>query len=572
MANPLPGFGANMGGSTVAPQNQGIPGFGANMGGVTVPATGTKPNGQFAGSNLQFVANPSTKRNLLKKAGYAVDAVGPETSRLNAAWNDYFKTKGLGAASWNITPTQFDPTKGTTATGTSTTPRAGGGRVPGKTASYAQGPQVPGTDAPQIPGSPNFSNLYAGVNAPKNPITDLAAFAKQYAQDQANTQFNPILAALQQGIGRQGADTAVATAGIGKLFAPVEQQVDANVASAADPSQQGIQTVQQVGSQIGQAFGLGPSGTPASADQNGLAGAIAKSTTAAVGDLAQQGADATTAAKAQQTATQQGQADATNSYRNTEQTNINALKDQLIQAISGKAAAKAAGVSAGMTLGQQTEGNYLSQLDQIATGKEQAAFADQQYQGGALDNTAKSISNAGNAYQNKVAPIVLRDQLLGNAAQRANATKQLALQTQQFKLTTAVAQSKAATAAGGWGQYLSNPKNAQTFASNLRSLLVDPKTGQPIAGTTPSSAYNTIAHTMASAGFPANTPQGQHLLVQALQGAGFDLTGYQLDPQRGLVLVPQTKGGSGPHQLVIKNHGVVDSAKELASPLTNLLH
>lgn len=545
MANLLPGFGALIGAQAVAPQNAGIPGFGAQVGGLTVPVTpaqGSKPNGTFAGSNLYAVANVGTKRSLLKKAGYSVDANGPATARLNQAWDNYFHTKGLGAAAWNITPTQFTP-KGAPSNAKTLT-NAGGGRTPAAATAPSAADQVPGAVPVVIPGSPNFENLYAGVKTPVNPITNLAQFASKYANDQANTQYNPIIAALNQGIGRQGTDVNAATQGIASLYKPVQDLATANVATAGDPAQQGIQGVQDVGTSIGQAFGLGP-GAQGQRD-NGLGGAISKATIGAVGNLEAQGADATAAAKAQQQIAAQGQVDSTNTFTNTEQQSINGLKDQLLQAISGRAAARASGVSAGMQLGQQTEGNYLGQLDQIATGKEQAAFADQSYVGGQLKNTGAALGNAAQSFQNKTAPLVLRDQLIGNAATRMNATKQLALQSKQFQLNNATAIAKAATAAGGWGQYLANPKNALSFASSMRSLLVDSKTGAPLAGLTPSSAYNTIAHTMASAGFPANTPQGQQLLVQALQGAGFDLTGYELDSQgRGLVLVPKAQ----PHAL-----------------------
>src|SRR5882724_1413407 len=157
MANLLPGFGAVVGGTTVpvAPQNRS-------------PLSGNAPSGVFAGSNLQYVSNTGTKRQLLQRAGYSVDTAGPETARLNQAWDNYFKTKGLGAAAWNITPTQFDPTIG----GQSNAKKlaaAKGGRTSPKgttTTTTSAADQVPGAVPAVIPGSPNFENLYAGVNAP----------------------------------------------------------------------------------------------------------------------------------------------------------------------------------------------------------------------------------------------------------------------------------------------------------------------------------------------------------------------------------------------------------------------
>lgn len=515
------------------------------------------PSNAFFGSNLQNVANTSTQRQLLTKAGYSVAPTGPSTSRLQDAWSDYFKTKGLGGASWNLVPQpQFNPQGN--ATPATKLAQAGGGRTAaGKAKTLAQ--QVPGMSPAQTlttPGSPNFENVYAGVKISTDPVTNLANYAKQYANNAANTQFNPVIAALQQGINRQPADTAAAVSGISSLFAPVEANAATNAAHAQDATNQGIQTVGQVASQIGQAFGLGPGGGN-SGDTNSLANAITQATAGSTSSLVATGAANQQSANNEQNIVKQGQTDATTGWQNQEQQNINDLRDQLTQAVTGKAAAKVSGIDTGLQQGSTLQNNYLSQLDQIGTGKEQAALADQAYtgnqltqQGQGLDNTAKTIQNQGAAYQNKTAPLVLRDQLLGSAAQRAQASNTLALNQKTYNLKYATEAAKEAQQSGGWGNYLNNPKNATAFAANLRSLLVDPKTGQPIAGTTPSSAYNTVAHTMASAGFPANTKQGQQLLVQALQGAGFDLTGYVLGPQ-GLVLAPKGKGGSGPHQLTL---------------------
>lgn len=291
-------------------------------------------------------AQTSALRAQLRAHGYDVDEQGAATPRFLTALQNFQSTKGAGFKLWNahnlrapapaFTPSTAGvphpghpgaPAHAQTAVGTGVSTSTGDAGTAVDTSNVGQGytPQQLAALRDQ------YAKQFAGAGASKLPMLPTID-PTAYSNDQANTEYGPVIDQIMQSIKQIQGSEPGAQANISSFFAPVQAQAASGAASTDAAAQQNAADQAKLAPNVAASLGL----TGAAA--GGVTG-LATSQAGLAANLAtimhQQGLNSQTAEQ-----TQEQQA------HTTEQTNdTNSLADARAQYLSqlsakGSAAAK----------------------------------------------------------------------------------------------------------------------------------------------------------------------------------------------------------------------------------------